>query len=145
MIIKKKKRKTEIFLPSVKFGKFPSPTFPFSNFLPAFFTKGIMGFLLLSHACWLSCLLANWSVCVYMCVFVCVLVTHSYLSLCVPVDCSPPDSSVHRILRQEYWIAIPFSRVSSPGIKPGSPALQTDCLSNQGSPKLKYSLFIILY
>ena len=31
------------------------------------------------------------------------------------MDCSPPGSSVHGILRQEYgtWVAIPFSRRSS--------------------------------
>ena len=103
MIIKKKKRKTEMFLPSLKFGKFPSPTFPFSNLLPAFFYYGISAsqscLLVVMPASQLKCLCVYVCVCVYMCVFVCVLVTHSYLSLCAPVDCSPPDSSVHRILQ----------------------------------------------
>ena len=38
----------------------------------------------------------------------CVLVTQSCLTLCNPRDCSPPDSSVHGILRARIleWIAI---------------------------------------
>ena len=37
-----------------------------------------------------------------------------YLTLCDPVDCSPPDSSVHGILQARIleWIAIPVSRGS---------------------------------
>ena len=36
----------------------------------------------------------------FLCVdlYVCVLVTQSYLTLCDPMDCSPPGSSVHGIL-----------------------------------------------
>ena len=36
-------------------------------------------------------------------------------TLCNPMDCSPPDSSVHEILwaRILEWVAIPFFRVSS--------------------------------
>ena len=39
----------------------------------------------------------------------------SYLTLCDPVDCSPPGSSVHGILqaRTLEWVAMPFSRGSS--------------------------------
>ena len=39
----------------------------------------------------------------------------SRVSLCDPVDCSPPDSSVHGILqaRMLEWVAIPFFRGSS--------------------------------
>ena len=48
--------------------------------------------------------------------FVCVkvLVAQSCLTLCDPVDCSPPGSSVHGILqaRMLEWVAIPFSRAS---------------------------------
>ena len=45
----------------------------------------------------------------------CCLVTHSYPTLCNPVDCSPPGFSVHgdspaRILE---WVAMPSSRGSS--------------------------------
>ena len=37
----------------------------------------------------------------------------SYLSLCNPVDCSPPGSSVHGILRARIlaWFAISFSNL----------------------------------
>ena len=39
---------------------------------------------------------------------------NSCLTLCDPMDCSPPASSVHRILqaRKLEWVAIPFSRGS---------------------------------
>ena len=44
-----------------------------------------------------------------------VLVTQSCLTLCDPVDCSPPGSSVRGILqaRTLEWVAILFSRGSS--------------------------------
>ena len=44
-----------------------------------------------------------------------VLVAQLCLTLCDPVDCSPPGSSVHVILQTRIleWIAIPFSRGSS--------------------------------
>ena len=44
-----------------------------------------------------------------------VLVTPSCLTLCDPMDCSPPGSSVHGILQARIleWVAIPFSRGSS--------------------------------
>ena len=43
------------------------------------------------------------------------LVTQSCLTLCHPMDCSPPGSSVHGILQARIleWVAIPFSRGSS--------------------------------
>ena len=43
------------------------------------------------------------------------LVIHSCLTLCNPIDCSPPDSSAHGILQARIleWVAIPFSRKSS--------------------------------
>ena len=43
------------------------------------------------------------------------LVVWSCLTLCDPMGCSPPGSSVHRILqaRISEWVAIPFSRRSS--------------------------------
>ena len=44
-----------------------------------------------------------------------VLVAHSCLILCDPMDCSPPGSSVHGILQARIleWVAMPFSRGSS--------------------------------
>ena len=40
----------------------------------------------------------------------------SYPTLCDPMDCSPPGSSVHGILQARIleWVAMPFSRESSP-------------------------------
>ena len=59
----------------------------------------------------------------------------NYMRVCVhaqscptlgnPMDCSPPGSSVHGILRQEYWNGLPFTSpgdLPDPGIKPTSPA-----------------------
>ena len=42
-------------------------------------------------------------------------VAQSYPTLCNPVDCSPPGSSVHGILQARIleWIAISFSSGSS--------------------------------
>ena len=44
-----------------------------------------------------------------------VLVMQVCLTLCYPMDSSPPGSSVHGILQASIleWIAIPFSRGSS--------------------------------
>jgi len=65
---------------------------------------------------------------VTLCVFV--LVTQSCLSLCDPMGCSPPGSSVHGILqaRKLEWVAIRFFRdVRDPEMEPRS-ALQADSL-----------------
>ena len=41
----------------------------------------------------------------------CVLVAQPYPTLCDPIDCSPPGSSVHGILQARIleWVAMPFS------------------------------------
>ena len=54
-------------------------------------------------------------VCVCVCVYQCVSVTQSCPTLCDPMDCSLPDSSVHGIFpaRLLEWVAIPSSRLSS--------------------------------
>ena len=47
----------------------------------------------------------------------------SYLTLCHPVDCSPPGSSVLGFSRQEYWSGLPCPPPGDhpdPGIKPVS-------------------------
>ena len=43
------------------------------------------------------------------------LVAQLYPTLCTPMDCSPPGSSVHGILQARIleWVSIPFSRGSS--------------------------------
>ena len=45
----------------------------------------------------------------------CVWVTQPCLTVCDPMNCSPPGSSVHGILQARIleWIAMPFSRGSS--------------------------------
>ena len=47
--------------------------------------------------------------------FHCVLATQACLTLCDPMDCSPPGSSVHGILQARIleWVTISFSRGSS--------------------------------
>ena len=55
--------------------------------------------------------------------YFCVLVAQSCLTLCDPIDCSPPGSSVCGILQARVleWVAIPFSRdLPNPGIEPRS-------------------------
>ena len=64
------------------------------------------------------------------------------LTLCNPIDCNPPGSSVHGIFpaRITEWVAIPPPEdLSNPGIKPPSPmspALHVDSLplSHWGNP-----------
>ena len=43
-------------------------------------------------------------------------------TLCDPMDCSPPGSSVHGILQARIleWVTMPSSGSSDPGIKPTS-------------------------
>ena len=58
-----------------------------------------------------------------------VLVAQSCLTLCDPMDCSLPGSSVHGILQARImeWAAFPPPRdLPDSGIKPQSPALQGD-------------------
>ena len=67
-----------------------------------------------------------------------VLVTQSCLTLCNPMDSSPPGSSVHGILQARIleWIAFPSSGyLPNPVIKPGSPALEADSLLSEPSGK----------
>ena len=67
-----------------------------------------------------------------------VLVIQSSLTLCDPMDCSPPGSSVHGILqtRMLEWVAISFPRgLPNPGIEPRSPELQADSLLSESPRK----------
>ena len=55
-------------------------------------------------------------------------------TLCDPMDCSLPGSSLHGILQAKILecVAISFSRGSSqPRIQPGSPTLQADALTSE--------------
>ena len=82
------------------------------------------------------------TVCVCVCVCVC---SHTHAkslqscpTLCDPMVCSPPGSSVHGILQARIleWVTMRSSRRSSWPRDPVAPALQADSLqlSHQGSP-----------
>ena len=61
-------------------------------------------------------------------------VAQSCTTLCDPMDCSPPGSSVHGIFQARVLerVAISFSRRSSDSrTEPGSPALQADALLSE--------------
>ena len=61
-------------------------------------------------------------------------IAQSCPTLCYPMDCSLPGSSLHGILQARVleWVAISFSRdLPDPGIEPGSPAFQADTLTSE--------------
>ena len=64
-----------------------------------------------------------------------VIVAQSCLTLCNPMDCSPPSSSVHGILQArilESGLPFPSSgHLPDLGIEPGSYALQEDSLPSE--------------
>ena len=72
-------------------------------------------------------------------------VAQSYPTLCDPMDCSMPGSSLSmKFSRQDYWSGLPFpfpGDLPDPGIKPGSPALQADSLPSElpGKPSMESS------
>ena len=65
----------------------------------------------------------------------------SCLTLCDPIDCSPPASCPWGFSRQEYLSGLPCPSpgdIPNPGIEPRSPALLTDSLPSEspaGKPK----------
>ena len=69
------------------------------------------------------------------------LVAQSCLTLCDPMDCGLPGSSVHGILqlRTLEWVAMPSpGDLPNPGIKPRSTALQEDSLPSEPAGKPYY-------
>ena len=78
----------------------------------------------------------------------CCLVTKSCPTVCDPMDCSLPGSSIHGILQARIleWVATAFSRgqriipfsgdFPHPGVKPGFPMWQTDSLPSEPPGKL---------
>ena len=67
------------------------------------------------------------------------LVTQLRLTLFHPMNYSPPDFSVRRSSKQEYWSGFPCSPpgdLPNPGIEPRSPALQADSFPSEapGNP-----------
>ena len=69
-------------------------------------------------------------------------VAQSCPTLCDPMDCSLPGSSIHGILtRQEYWNGMPFPSpgdLPDLGIEPRSPTLQADALPSEPQGKVPY-------
>ena len=64
-----------------------------------------------------------------------VLVTQLCLTLCNPMDCSPPGSSAHGIPPHKNTgvgcHSLLQGNLPNPGIEPRSPALQADCLPSE--------------
>ena len=82
-------------------------------------------------------------VCVCMCMCCC-LVAESFSTLCDPMDCSPPGSSVHGTLQPRIlkWVTIPSpGDLPNPGIKPGSPTLQAGSLPSEPTR----NVYILIY
>ena len=74
-------------------------------------------------------------------------VAQSCPTLCDPMDCSLPGSSLHGILQARNWSGLPFPSpggLPDPGIEHGSPALQADALASEppgkpaGKPIIKF-------
>ena len=61
-----------------------------------------------------------------------VFISESCPTLCDPMDCGPPGSSVHGIIQARVleWVAMlsPPGNLPNPGVQPKSPALQADSL-----------------
>ena len=75
------------------------------------------------------------------------LITQSCPTLCHPMDCSPPGSSVHGNLQARVveWVAIPFSRdLPNAGTEPRSPALRADSSLSEPTGKPQESVFSLL-
>ena len=81
----------------------------------------------------------------------CVFSNSVCLTLCDPMDCSPPGSSVHGIffLRQEYWGDLPCSPMSLPPrdrtTSPVSPALASEFFTSWATGKLCLTYFQYRY
>ena len=62
------------------------------------------------------------------------LVSQLCLTLCDPMNCSPPGSSVHETLQARIleWVAVaPPGDLPNPGIEPRSPSLYADSLPSE--------------
>ena len=72
-------------------------------------TPSLLNQTVLRFFCVCVCVISTWCVCV------CVLVAQSCPTLCDPVDCNLPGSSVHEIFQARIleWVAISFSKGSS--------------------------------
>ena len=81
----------------------------------------------------------------FCCYYLWLCVSHSVMSdFCDPMDCSPPGSSVHRILQTTILSELPFPTpgdLPDPGTEPWSPSLQADSLPSKppGKPYCLWS------
>ena len=71
-----------------------------------------------------------------------VLAAQCWQTLCDPMDCSLPGSSVYGVSRQEFWSGLPCpppGNLPNPGIKPGSATCQADSLPSEppGKPQCR--------
>ena len=64
-------------------------------------------------------------------------VAQSCPTLCDPIDCSPPGSSIHGIFQARLPFPSPGA-LPNPGIEPGSLSLQADALSSEPPGKPSY-------
>ena len=79
-------------------------------------------------------------------------VAQLYLTLCNPMDYSPPGSSVQGFPRQEHWSGLPFPSpgdLPNPGMEPMPPVLAGGFFTTEppGKPSFNYApvLIIILF
>ena len=75
------------------------------------------------------------------------LITQSCLTLCGPMDWSPPGSSVPGILqaRTPEWVAFPSGHLPDPGIEPSSPTPQANFPPSEPPGKLLWTSSQIRY
>ena len=70
-----------------------------------------------------------------------VLIAQFCLTLCDPIECSLPGSSVCEIVRARIR---PPRILPNPGIEPRSPALQTNSLLSEPPDKIKMMYFVCI-
>ena len=76
-----------------------------------------------------------------MCIYMVCVIIQSCPTLCDPMDCSLPDSSIHGILQVRIleWVAMSSpGDLPDPGIEPWSPALQANSLLSEPPGKPIY-------
>ena len=114
---------------------YSSSSFPSGNILHTYSTvSGTLTLIQSAHLIHVSPVL---HVLICLCVFRMNVFAQSCPTLCDPMDCSPPGSSVYGIFQAivlECWNGLPFPSpgdLPNPGIEPRSPALQADALPSE--------------
>ena len=125
-----------IWLVEVYFGsRFCHSGTSFYKPVPMPSSKSLINMLIASHILW------KWVGINYqLLMYVLCLVAQSCLTLCDPMNCSLPGSSVHGEFSRQYWSGLPYpppGDLSNPGIEPRSPTMQVDSLPFEppGKPK----------